>query len=161
MPKSITRTSLASMLCLASVAYAQVDQMLPPSGGPGGGHFTARCAEGEILNGFELRAADDVDGIRAICARATSPTSIAPRAPHATYAGGPGGRAVQIVCPDHAPAIVTMVVGFEGRETVIVNNIRLYCGVASINQLPADFPTVAFDGIGTGKGDSVGASFRP
>jgi hypothetical protein len=139
--------SILLMLCAVTTAFAQVDQMMETIGGDGGGHFTARCASDEILNGFELRAADDVDWIRAICTRPESPTSIGPRNLHATSAGGPGGRAMQLVCPDVAPLIAGMEVGSDGYDTRVVNNIRLYCGAAAINQRPAEYPTVAFDGI--------------
>ncbi|HEY6124201.1 MAG TPA: hypothetical protein VIV63_06095 [Steroidobacteraceae bacterium] len=148
-----------ALFCLAGNALAQVDQMMPPVGGPGGGQFAARCATDEILNGFELRVGDDVDAIRAICARATSPTSIASRSLHASSAGGPGGRVVQVVCPDNTPAITSMAIGWEGVQTFIVNSVRLYCGIAAVNQWPAEFPTVAFDGpkvvAGTGFGTTI------
>jgi hypothetical protein len=131
---------------LAGPALAAPDQMMPPSGGGGGGQYAARCEIDEILNGFELRVGDDVDGIRAICARALTPTSIAPRRLHASSTGGAGGRVVQVVCPDNTPAIASMSVGAEGQQTVIVNSIRLYCGIAAVNQLPEPYPTFAFDG---------------
>ena len=42
-------------LLISRQAAAQADQVLPLHGGSGGGRFEARCAMGEILNGFELR----------------------------------------------------------------------------------------------------------
>jgi hypothetical protein len=53
---------------------------------------------------------------------------------------------VQIVCPDNAPAIAQMLLGVEGERTYTINNIRLYCGLVAVGQLPAGYPTVAFDG---------------
>ncbi len=92
-----------AMLAFAGNAFAQADQILYPVGGPGGGEFYARCAEGELLNGFELRVGDDVDAIRAICVRALSPKGIFPRRAHPDMAGGPGGHVIQVVCPDRHP----------------------------------------------------------
>src|SRR5438105_4883582 len=98
---ALVRSSLAVVMSLiAGRVLAQVDQLLPPTGGPGGGQFYSRCAEGEILNGFELRVGDDVDAIRAICVRAASATSILPRRALPDIAGGPGGHPIQLVCPD-------------------------------------------------------------
>jgi len=139
---------LCSMLLLGctSFAFAQADQMLPPIGGPGGGQYIARCAIDEILNGVELRTGDDVDGIRAICATPVSPSAIGPRNRHSSTAGGPGGGVVSVVCPDSTPVIAGFLVGWEGVSTLIVNNIRLYCSTAVVNQPPAPYPTVSFDG---------------
>ena len=137
---------LASPAFAAAPAFAQVDQRMPGIGGLGGGQFVARCAVGEILNGFELRTGDDVNAIRPICAVPASPTSIGPRIPHAVSAGGANGQTVQIVCPDNAPGIAEMLLGAEGERTYAINNVRLYCGPVAINQLPAGYPTVAYDG---------------
>src|SRR4051812_7255795 len=107
------------MPLLAGRALAQVDQLLPPTGGEGGGQFYSRCAEGEILNGFELRVGDDVDAIRAVCARVIDATSIQPRRALPDMAGGTGGRVIQLMCPDRTPMLASMLVGAEGRKTVI------------------------------------------
>jgi len=136
----------ASMLYSARPALAQVDQMMPPTGGPGGGQYSARCALDEILNGFELRTGDDVDGIRAVCAKPHSPTAIGPRNLHPSSTGGTGGGVVRVVCPDNTPSIAGVLVGWEGVDTYIVNNLRLYCAINAVNQQPAPHPTVGFDG---------------
>ena len=157
--KIVTLVTWCCLWSLSGSAFAQVDQMLPPIGGPGGGQFFARCDEGEILNGFELRVGDDVDAIRALCARALSPTSIMPRRPHASMAGGPGGRLIQLVCPDRTPALAGMLVGWEGVQTRIVSTLRLYCGKAALGQLPEPYPTVSFDGPEIQPATSFGSSF--
>lgn len=147
MSTCLTRSCLLlSMLCLASPAFAQVDQRLPPIGGEGGGQYNARCAIDEILNGFELRTGDDVDAIRPICAVAHSPTVIGPRNAYPGSFGGTGGGVVRVVCPDNTPAIAGLLVGWEGVDTFIVNNVRLYCSTAATHQLPGPYPTVAYDG---------------
>ncbi len=62
--------------CCAIPARAQVmlavllepgDVVLAPIGGSGGGGFDARCPKGELLSGFDVRAADDVDSIAPLC----------------------------------------------------------------------------------------------
>jgi hypothetical protein len=149
----------ASTLYPASPAFAQVDQRLYPLGGPGGSQYVGRCATGDLLNGFELSTGNDVDGIRAICVTARTPNSIGPRQLHSNRFGGNGAGSVRIVCPDDAPAIVRLEVGYQGETTEVVNNVRLYCGAAAPNQQPADYPTASFDGptividnIGVGSG---------
>ncbi len=42
--------------------------------------------------------------------------------------------------------IAAMLIGWEGQQTKIVNNLRLYCAIAAPRQLPAEYPTVAFNG---------------
>jgi hypothetical protein len=136
----------ASMLHLASPAYAQADQVLPPMGGPGGSQFFARCANGDILNGVELRTGNDVDGIRPICASSRAPTSIGPRNVFSVGYGGDGGGVSRVVCPDNAPAIAGLRVGYEGEKTTIINNVHLYCSVVLPNQPLTTHPTAVFDG---------------
>jgi hypothetical protein len=133
-------------LLFAIPALAQFDQDLPPLGGPGGGDFHARCAPGDILNGFELRAADDVDAIRPICATAYAPDTIGPRHAFTSSFGGDGGKIVTIVCPDLKPSIAAIDVEWEGVNTKIVTTIRLYCKPAAIEAPRPVDPTVEFVG---------------
>lgn len=159
MTTHVFRAAVLTTLAASGAAFGQADQLLPPTGGPGGSQFFARCAEGEILNGFELRVGDDVDAIRAICVRALSPKTIAARRPHPDNAGGPGGHVIQVVCPDRTPLIASMLVGWEGVQTKVVNTLRVYCAIAANGQLPAGFPTVAFDGPEIQPSGVFGASF--
>jgi hypothetical protein len=39
-----------------------------------------------------------------------------------------------------------MYVGWEGKEILTVNNIHLFCGIASTTQEPSEFPAAKFDG---------------
>ena len=133
-------------LALAGPAFAQADQLLPVLGGAGGGRFYARCANGDILNGFEVRVGDDVDSIRPICVTAYAPNIIGPRHAFTNRFGGDGGTAEQLVCPDSAPAIAGLGLKWEGQVTIIVNTIHLYCSVAVPNQPMTPNPTAAFDG---------------
>ena len=114
---------------------------LPPIGGPGGGQFKVPCHNGQYLNGVELRVGDDVDAIRPICADSTSVTSA-----NNPFSGGPGGRPLQLRCPMNTPTVIALGVGAEGAETVVVNNVHLYCGQLIPNQKTPDYPSAVFDG---------------
>lgn len=132
-------------LCFAGSASAQPDQTLPPMGGSGGGGFTARCEQGEVLNGFELRAGDDVDAIRPICVIAYGSDLVGLRRPHVQFFGGPGGAFAQVVCPDKTPIVAGLKIGSEGVHTETVNSLHLFCGRAATSQKLSSYPTVLFD----------------
>lgn len=138
--------ALAALMFFALSAHAQTDQILPATGGPGGGQYAARCAAGEILTGFDLRTGDDVDAIQPLCMSVRGPSEAGPVRPYPEKFGGDGGGARRLVCPDNAPLVVGMAVAAEGVKTVIVNNIHLFCGPALVDQVPAANPTVVFDG---------------
>ncbi len=136
-----TRLVFVLTLCGAiSPGLVVAQSYLPPIGGPGGGQFKAPCASGEYLAGFELRAGDDVDAIRPVCAN--SAAAIA----NTAWFGGPGGKTVQLRCPSQIPAVIGLDVAAEGAETVVVNNIHLYCGPPLPNQRQPDYPSAVFDG---------------
>jgi hypothetical protein len=136
----------ALSLSLAGPAFAQVDQLIPPIGGGGGSQYSGRCPNGQILNGLELRTGDDVDAIRPICATAYSLSSIGPRSAYPSFFGGTGGGSRTLVCPDNAPLLAWMLVGYEGEKTQIVNTMWLYCSEAVPNRPPPPFPQARFDG---------------
>ena len=128
-------------------AHAQADQILPPIGGDGGGAFIARCQNGDILTGFELRTADDVDSIRPICARPTASNAVGQRYAFSQKFGGEGGgNTVQLVCPPNIPAIAGITVAFEGVETLVVHSIDLFCSEVLPNQQTNPIPTVRYKG---------------
>lgn len=137
---------LAALTFCALSAQAQTDQMLPATGGPGGGQYAARCAAGEILTGFDLRTGDDVDAIQPLCTVPRGPGEAGPIQPYPAKFGGNGGGARRLICPGNTPLVVGMAVAAEGVKTVIVNNIHLFCGAALAGQAPAANPTVMFDG---------------
>ncbi len=66
----------AAMLFFVLSAQAQTDVTLPPIGGEGGGPFTGRCPQGQLLTGFDLRTGDDVDAIRPLCVTAYGPADV-------------------------------------------------------------------------------------
>lgn len=136
-------------------AQAQTDQIFPPIGGDGGGHFDARCPLGQHLAGFDLRVGDDVDAIRPLCVTAYGPAEAGPLEPYSSqYGGNGGGGTVQLVCPKGTPIVTGMYVRWEGVDTEIVNNIHLFCGIASTTQEPSYVPVAKFDGpvvVVTGK----------
>ena len=134
------------LLCLTGAAFAQADQLMPPTGGTGGSQYFGRCPSGQILNGFELRTGDDVDAIRPICARAYGRGAIGPRNLYPESFGGSGGAKKTIVCPDNAPLVARMLVGSEGERTVVVNNIWLYCTEVASGLPTPRYPSAQFDG---------------
>jgi hypothetical protein len=153
----------AAMLFFVLSAHAQTDVMLPPLGGPGGGQFVARCPQGQLLTGVELRTGDDVDAIKPICVAAYSTISVAELKPYPSTLAGANR---QLVCTDRytppitiplAPIVIGMYVRSEGK-TEVVNNIHLFCGTAgpergqsaeiqgAIIKNELEPPTVRFDG---------------
>lgn len=153
----------ALLALIAGPVFAQVDQVLPPMGGPGGGQFFARCRQGDILVGLDLRVGDDVDAIRPICARLNAPTYqgeriVSPMFTADLHSGGPinggkGGAPAALRCPNAAPAVNGLEVAYEGESTVIINNIHLFCGLALPNQPLTNYPTQVFDGPAIGEAD--------
>jgi hypothetical protein len=131
-----------AMMLFALTAQAQTDTTLPPIGGPGGNRFVARCQQGEMLSGFDLRAGDDVDAIRPIC----SPTGTGKYDFYPLSFGGNGGGPRQLVCPGDVPVVTGMYIGYEGKEIFTVNNIHLFCSDAAATRVPSEQADVSFDG---------------
>lgn len=124
----------------------QTDASLPLLGGEGGGFFSARCPQGQLLTGFELRTGDDVDAIRPICVVAYGRAEVGRLELYPSKFGGDGGSARQLVCPHESPIVVGMYILSEGLRTPTVNNIRLWCGLAGATQKLSLNPNAAFDG---------------
>jgi ribosome modulation factor len=128
---------LTLILCVPVATRAEV--FLPKLGGSGGGTFNSPCQAGQNLMGFELRAADDVDSVRAVCVTASGPRQISE--PHLIgestplpgedgWHGGSGGRFEHVLCPRSSPIVLGLGIEKEGATTIIVNKIHLYCGLA-------------------------------
>jgi hypothetical protein len=98
------------------------------------------------LNGFELRTANDVDGIRPICVTVENSGKVQGRTFDLALNGGPGAGVTWLGCPDVAPVVNGLWVGSEGEETRIINNVHVYCGQAAVNQPVTTYPTAVFDG---------------
>ena len=144
---SISLPGLLLSLLHPLAAFAQADQILPPLGGSGGGPFVARCQNGDILTGFELRTGDDVDSIRPICARPTAPGSIGQRYAYSQKFGGEGGgNTVPLLCPPTIPAVAGIKVAYEGVETIVVHSVDVFCSVVAPNQQFTTTPTVRYEG---------------
>lgn len=62
--------------------------------------------------------------------------------------GGTGGGRASVVCPRARPIVVAMYVAAEGVNTVSVNNIHLYCGLAQPSQALDANPSAIFDAPG-------------
>ena len=140
------RAALAAVvLAVASSGHAWADDYLQPIGGPGGGRFEAHCPVHQFLAGFELRAADDVDAIRPLCVVAYGPRNVSPPAAENNWHGGSGGGYTSVVCPSHLPVVTGMFVAWEGKDTYIVNNIHLFCGVVDATQAAGAAPSAGFD----------------
>jgi len=135
---------LVSLAALTDEAAAQT--YLPRLGGPGGGQFTDLCPAGMNLTGVELRAGDDVDAIRSVCAPSYGKTSIGAQRVAPDWHGGNGGRIEPLHCPPKAPIISGIGIESEGVDTVIVNSISLFCGAAGVAQPTNVNPSAVFEG---------------
>jgi hypothetical protein len=138
----------ALVLAIGISAPAAADEVLTAIGGPGGGRFEAHCPPGQVLTGLDLRAGDDVDAIRPLCAAATGPRDVGASAAEGTWYGGNGGGPARVECNRYSPVIHGMFVAYEGEKTVVVNNIHLYCGEATNTEAPSDAATAMFDAPG-------------
>jgi hypothetical protein len=143
------RATLAFALFVTAFACsASADEYMMPIGGPGGGRFDGHCSSDSLLVGFELRAADDVNAIRPLCATALGPAAIG-GIDESGWHGGSGGRPVNVMCPAHKPIVMGLSVHAEGMDTVVVNSIDLTCGLATSTQTmdyrhPSAFEYVRF-----------------
>ena len=140
----------ATLLAAAYAGHVRADQQLAALGGPGGGAFTDHCPGNELLTGFELRTADDVDALRPLCVPGYGPHQVGAVSTGAWH-GGTGGEPNQVVCPKDRPIVAAMNIGAEGVDTVIVNSILLYCDLVtdvghrdSKQEWTADFRMVSF-----------------
>lgn len=139
---------IGAFAVLLDVASAQADTVLPPFGGPGGGAFTARCAQDKFLTGFALRTGDDVDAIRPLCVRMLGRSVAGMIDVFPRQFGGTGGGPRELVCPIEAPLVTGMRIEVDGEATRIVNGIQLFCGT-TIG--PAMIPSPSFEGPVAGR----------
>lgn len=149
---------MLSALAWASGAFAQMglggrggppDQLLPAMGGGGGGQFFARCAPTDVLHGFDLTTGDDVDSITPVCQDLSAGNEFPEYRTYYKKFGGERGSSTpagMLRCPKSAPVVVGLEVGYEGQQTVIINNIHLYCGSFGPNQPLTSYPSAAWDG---------------
>ncbi len=136
---------VAAVLAAALSGPAWADDYLDLLGGGGGGPFEAHCPAHQLLAGFELRTGDDVDGIRPLCVTASGPRDVSAPVAENNWYGGPGAGTTSIVCTKYKPIVTGMFVDAEGQDTVIVNNIHLFCGEATNSQVASDLPSALFD----------------
>jgi hypothetical protein len=135
----------AALVIPCAIMPARADSWLPQVGGKGGAQYGERCPQGQILNGFELRAGDDIDAIRAVCVIPSSPT--AANAPALTngfgngWHGGGGGSLRRLLCPPGTPAVVGVVAGYDGIDTISLDTIDIYCGQASTSASIGQYPS--------------------
>jgi hypothetical protein len=138
------RAALAVAVLAAASPQARADVYLDPMGGSGGGAFQAHCPTGQLLAGFELRAADDVDAIRPLCVSARGPRETSAASP-SSWHGGNGGSSSYLICPRSTPIVTGMRVIAQGEETIVVNNIHLNCGLAADTQTVSNSVAASFD----------------
>lgn len=135
----------AALVALSAIVPAHADSWLPQIGGKGGAQYGERCPQGQILNGFELRAGDDIDAIRAVCVTASSPTAAStPPLSNgfgAGWHGGGGGSLRRLLCPPGTPAVVAVVAGYDGIDTISLDTVDIYCGQASMNTSIGQYPS--------------------
>lgn len=137
---------LLSSLMLANTAQAQLEQILPPIGGPGGGEFTSGCNHNDILTGVTLSVGDDVDGVQIVCREPYDYNGGYPQEVNDYHGGAGGSRKVQLLCPKEAPLVTGIDVAYEGEATVIVNSVHLFCGASAPGQSLTPYPVRVFDG---------------
>ena len=136
----------AGMLFCVLSTQAQTDVTLPPIGGDGGIHFNARCSQGKLLTGFQLRAGDDIDAIQPMCVTAYGPAETGRADPPSSSSyGGDGGSLVNLFCPKEAPIVIGLHILSEGTEIVTVNSIGLFCGLASSTQTRTEWLNAVFN----------------
>ncbi|MEO8366347.1 MAG: tachylectin-related carbohydrate-binding protein [Pseudoxanthomonas sp.] len=133
---------LACALWPPLAAVAQADAALAPLGGGGGGAFTSRCPQGKVLAGLEIRAGDDIDSVRALCATPLGRDAVDHPVPFTDPFGGDGGSPRgSFVCPDAMPVVTGLRVESEGEDTTIVNGISMYCG--KVDRVQPEDPRIA------------------
>jgi hypothetical protein len=136
--------------------HSQVSQVhgLKPIGGSGGSPFAEMCPTNYFLTGVALHAGDDVDAIQQLCLGLDGRRPI-----DAPWHGGDGGSLKVLLCPAKTPAVTAMFVAAEGQNTVVVNNIHIYCGLASNGQRLVNYPEAVFDGPAFNRSSGPMASF--
>ncbi|MEP6633166.1 MAG: hypothetical protein ABJA62_03070 [Luteimonas sp.] len=139
------RAALAGAVLAAVLSgNAWADDDLNALGGNGGDQFRARCANDQVLIGFELRAGDDVGAIRPLCVTSFGASKVSAASP-GDWHGGAGGSLANVVCPREQPIVTGLLVGAEGPQVRVVNNIYLFCGDASAAQVAGENPLASFN----------------
>lgn len=127
------RDSLIGLLFVIVPPVTLADSVLPAVGSTTGGRqFTARCEVGEFMSGMAIRAGAEIDAVAPICARAESPTTLAPDSQR-TYPkafGGPGGTEGVLQCLGETPAIRAVNLVTRASDDR-VRDIAIYCGPVS------------------------------
>ena len=141
---SFAHAALVVAVVAGAAPHAHADVYLDPMGGAGGGAFQEHCPAGELLAGFELRAADDVDAIRPLCVSARGPRETSAASP-SSWHGGNGGSSSYLICPRSTPIVTGMRVIAQGEKTIVVNNIHLNCGLAADTQAANNSVAASFD----------------
>jgi hypothetical protein len=138
----------AALVALSAIIPAQADSYLPQIGGSGGAQYRERCPQGQVLNGFELRAGDDIDAIRAVCVTPSGPTAVS--APPLSngfgsgWHGGGGGGLQRLLCPPDTPVVAGVAAAYDGRDTVSLDAIDLYCGQVAKDSVVGGYPSNQF-----------------
>lgn len=136
-----TFVMVLAIVGMARPAFGE-DQLLPLSGRDGGRSFLARCDAGHVLVGLDLRAGNDIDAVRPLCAQPLSPTTIGEVWGEVGIFGGKGGKPTQLRCPQETPVVIKM--RLEGEY--YMNGFDLYCGIVDANRpQPSQFPQAKFD----------------
>src|SRR5664280_651939 len=110
-------------------------------GGPGGDPFSDDCPDGSFLTGLALRTGDDVDAVRQLCLGVDDRRDF-----QTVWHGGTGGTLKVLLCPPATPAVIGLDVAAEGQATIVVNNIHVYCGLATSGKALVSYPDAVFDG---------------
>jgi hypothetical protein len=123
------RLAVAALALAAASPRASAGEWSSPVAGGGGGEpFSARCEPGEYLVGLDARVGDDLDRVGPVCAKAKPDGTRKDRLVSRGGGGGSGGAPQRIVCPDDAPFVRRVGVGFEGVDNLMVDAAFVTCG---------------------------------
>lgn len=136
---------VAALIAVCAITPARADSYLPQIGGKGGAPYSERCPQGQILNGFEVRAGDDIDAIRAVCVTSSSPTDVGTPPLSNGFGGGwhggGGGGLRRLLCPPGTPVVMGLVAGYDGIDTISLDTIDIYCAQASAGASIGQYPS--------------------
>lgn len=145
----VVRVAAAALLVAVSATMpVRADSYLPQIGGAGGAQYRERCPQGRVLNGFELRAGDNIDAIRAVCVAPSGPATVS--APPLSngfgggWHGGGGGGLQRLLCPPDTPVVAGIAAAYDGRDTVSLDAIDIYCGRVAKGRVVGEYPSNQF-----------------
>jgi hypothetical protein len=147
--RSLALAGALTWLACAQPLYA-AEYQTAAAGGGGGNPFTLRCPDDAVLVGVQGSAGSVVDRVQPVC-RQIDPSGLLLDGRSAGTAGGGGGTAFILQCPDnHA------VSGIDGRASLYVDQLRIKCGPLTAGPRLAASGSVLAGHAGGGGGTAFG-----